>query len=330
MKKTKTPDFLIIGVQRGGTSSLFRYLMEHPQIASPTDKEIHFFDLNFHRGWDWYIEQFPFLANNNNQQNKEGKKIITGEASPYYIFHPLVPQRVKQYCPDIKLIILLRDPIARAISHYHHCVRFKLETETLELAIELEEKRLQGEKEKLKQDENYYSYNYQHLSYLARGKYLGQIQHWREYFPKEQILILQSEKLYQNPSSILAQVTDFLEIDPFTLCEYYPHNQAEYPSTCPTLIKQLVDYFQPYNEKLYNYLSHEFTGKNNIYFPDYQKYWETKMEQENWHQQEQKYKETITNLEKETQRLTNQIKTIKQSKSWKIARFLTNLFPFKF
>lgn len=325
----KTPDFLIIGVQRGGTSSLFRYLMEHPQIASPVDKEIHFFDLNFHRGYDWYIEQFPFLANNKNQQNQQEKKVITGEASPYYIFHPLVAERVKNYCPEVKLIILLRDPIARAISHYHHCVRFQLEKDPLELAFKLEENRLQGEKEKLKTDENYCSYNYQHLSYLERGKYLPQIQHWREHFPKEQMLILQSEKLYDNPPSILAQVTDFLEIDPFTLPEYYPHNQAEYPPTSPIIIKQLVEYFSPYNQELYNYLNHELAGQNNIYFPDYQEYWQLKITLEKQRQQKQKYQEIITNLETEKEILTNQIQTIKQSKSWKIARFLAKLFPFK-
>lgn len=248
------PNFLIIGVQRGGTSSLFRYLMEHPQIASPIDKEIHFFDLNYHLGWHWYMQQFPIFANNKNQENIVNKNIITGEASPYYIFHPLVAERVKRHCPEIKLIVLLRNPVDRAISHYHHCIRFQLEKLPLEEALKLENDRLKGEAEKIIKEDNYYSYNHQHFAYKERGKYIEQLQHWREYFPAKQFLILQSENFYRNPTQVLTKVTDFLEIDRFQLAEYYPHNQAEYPVTSESIIEELKAYFQPYNEKLYNYL----------------------------------------------------------------------------
>ncbi|MBL1208673.1 MAG: sulfotransferase domain-containing protein [Geminocystis sp. GBBB08] len=254
----KKPDFLIIGVQRGGTSSLFRYLMEHPQIASPVDKEIHFFDLHFQKGWDWYLQQFPFLTNNKNDDIFSEKKIITGEASPYYIFHPLVAQRVKEYCPDIKLIVLLRDPVDRAISHYHHCIRFNLENLPLKEALKLEKDRLKGELEKFYQDENYYSYNHQHLAYISRGKYIEQLKHWRQYFASEQFLILQSEKFYKNPTNTLKKVTNFLAIDNFKLTEYYPHNQYEYPQTSPLIIQQLKTYFTPYNQELSEYLEQEF------------------------------------------------------------------------
>jgi Sulfotransferase domain len=262
----KKPHFLIIGVQRGGTSSLFRYLMKHPQIDSPVDKEIHFFDLNYQKGSDWYIQQFPFFSNYNNDKKSSSKKMITGEASPYYIFHPLVAQRVKQYCPKIKLIVLLRDPIARAISHYHHCVRFQLEKLPLNQAFKLEKDRLKGEIEKFKQDEYYYSYNHQHLAYISRGRYIKQLKHWRQYFSSEQFLILQSEIFYNNPEQTLNQVTNFLEIDNYKLTEYYPHNQAEYPKTSPIIVKQLKTYFQPYNEELYEYLEKEFLLKYQINF----------------------------------------------------------------
>lgn len=262
----KKPNFLIIGVQRGGTSSLFRYLMEHPQIASPVDKEIHFFDLHFQKGWHWYLEQFS-LFNGEYQENiNHSKNIITGEASPYYIFHPLVAQRVKQYCPDIKLIVLLRNPIDRAISHYHHCIRFQLEKLPLNEALKLEKDRLKGEAEKFKQDEHYYSYNHQHLAYISRGKYIQQLKHWRQYFDQQQFLILQSENFYNNPAKTLEKVTNFLEIDNYKLTEYYPHNQAEYPKTSPTIIKQLRAYFHPYNQQLYQYLEKEFSLRDQINF----------------------------------------------------------------
>ena len=262
----KRPDFLIIGVQRGGTSSLFRYLMEHPQIAPPVDKEVHFFDLNYQKGWDWYLQQFSLFNGEYQQKIDSPRKIITGEASPYYIYHPLVAQRVKQYCPDVKLIFLLRDPVDRAISHYHHCIRFKLETLSLYEALKLEKDRLKGESEKFTMDENYYSYNHQHLAYISRGRYIEQLKHWRQYFSAEQFLILQSEKFYKNPTQTLNKVTDFLVIDNYKLTEYYPHNQYEYPETSPSIIKQLKAYFTPYNHQLYQYLDEEFCFKDEVIF----------------------------------------------------------------
>lgn len=174
--------------------------------------------------------------------------------------------RVKQYCPDIKLIVLLRDPVARAISHYHHCVRFQLEKLPLNEAFKLEKDRLKGEVEKFAKNQDYYSYNHQHLAYISRGKYIEQLKHWRQYFSREQFLILQSENFYNNSAKTLEKVTNFLEIDNYKLTEYYPHNQAEYPQTSPTIIKQLRTYFQPYNEELYKYLEKEFSLKNQINF----------------------------------------------------------------
>ncbi len=188
----KPPDFLIIGVQKGGNNSLYNYLMKHPQIAPAVNKEIQFFSFNFHRGWDWYISQFPYLQEKQVNSISTDKRIITGEASPYYIFHPLAPERVKQWCPQIKLIVLLRDPVARAISYYHHCIRYSYESLPIKEAFEQEFSRLAQEEEKLKADPQYYSYNHQHLSYLSRGRYVEQLATWRAHFPPEQFLILQS------------------------------------------------------------------------------------------------------------------------------------------
>ena len=270
----KNPDFLIIGVQRGGTSSLYRYLMEHPQIVAPLiDKEIQFFTFNFYRGWDWYISQFPHLQENQANTISRDKKIITGEASPYYIFHPLAPERVKHWCPEIKLIVLLRDPVARAISHYHHCIRFGLESLPIEEAFAQEFSRLAQEREKLKADPQYYSYNHQHYSYLSRGRYVEQLSAWRAHFPPEQFLILQSEAFYANPTKILQQFTDFLGLSAFELSDYYPHNPGEYPQTSVSIMRNLSKYFKTYNQQLYHYLEREFKLNLPINFDIYDNYY---------------------------------------------------------
>lgn len=242
------PDFLIIGVQKGGTTSLYNYLIQHPQILPASQKEVHYFDLNYDKGPEWYLQQFP----------PRHLDQLAGEASPYYIFHPHVPQRVYQFSPQIKLILLLRNPIDRAISHYYYYIKIRYETLPLEEAIAAEPQRLQGELEKLLADETYYSYNHQHHSYLTRGHYADQLQTWLQYFPQEQLLILKSEDLYHNPAGTFNRVLTFLNLPPHPLKTYAKHNAGDYPPINPTTYQHLKDYFRPHNGRLTDLLGREF------------------------------------------------------------------------
>src|SRR3954447_18625468 len=97
------PDFLIIGAQRAGTTSLFHYLQRHPSVMQSSIKEVHYFDGSYNRGRRWYLSHFPL------RRATSGGR-ITGEATPYYLFHPTVPTRVAVDFPDVKLIAILRDP----------------------------------------------------------------------------------------------------------------------------------------------------------------------------------------------------------------------------
>jgi SAM-dependent methyltransferase len=246
----KPPHFIIIGTQKGGTNSLYHYLTQHPQILPATQKEIHYFSLNYQQGWQWYQSQFPLEA--------DGINYITGEGTPYYLFHPQVPQRVYQNCPNTKIIVLLRNPVKRAISHYYWEVKLGFESLSFPAAITQETQRLAGEIEKLEQDPNYYSYNHQHFTYLSRGVYLHQLQRWLEYFPKHQFLFLQSETFYDNPKIIVNQVFQFLELEPYVLPKYPIINQNAYPKISQTLYQKLQDYFEPYNQQLTDLLNQEF------------------------------------------------------------------------
>ena len=109
------PDFIIIGAQKSGTSSLYYYLSQHPNVKPALKKEVHYFDLNFEKNVLFYRMQFPLIFN---RLNIFGKKYVTGEASPYYIFHPHVARRISKIIPSVKIIVLLRNPIDRSFSHY--------------------------------------------------------------------------------------------------------------------------------------------------------------------------------------------------------------------
>src|SRR5579872_7315495 len=123
----------------------------HPKIQFSKIKELHFFDIDFNKGIEWYRSNFP------DEIIKHDKGLITGEATPYYIFHPLVPKRIFEFAPKIKLIILLRNPVDRAYSHYHHEVNLSVEKLSFEEALKAESGRLEGELDKIKSDETYYS-----------------------------------------------------------------------------------------------------------------------------------------------------------------------------
>jgi Sulfotransferase domain len=251
MKPTPNPpNFIIIGAQKGGTTSLYVYLTQHPQIAPATQKEIHYFDLQFDKGPEWYYSQFPTSA-------ERGDK-ITGEASPYYIFHPHVPQRIYDLCPEVKLIVLLRNPVDRAISHYYHYIKIELESLSFEEAIASEPERLKGEKEKIIANQNYYSYEYQHHSYLTRGIYADQLPAWMKLFPKSQLLILKSEDLYTNPGDTYNSVLEFLGLPSHQLETYEKYNSTEYQRVGETVYEQLREYFRSPNQRLTQLCDRDF------------------------------------------------------------------------
>jgi hypothetical protein len=242
------PDFLIIGAQKGGTSSLYAALASHPKITSAPKKELHFFD-HHHRSLLPYRANFPL--------NREGRP-LSGEATPYYLFHPLVPERIRAAVPGAKLIVLLRDPVERAYSQHTHETKLGFEKLPFEEAVRAEEVRLAGEQERMRRDPAYDSYSHRHHSYLARGIYVDQLLAWRRFFPEEQMLILGTEHLFSDPSATLARVLDFLELKEadLTLPE---RNRGSYAAPLePEIRERLRDYFRPHNERLYGYLGRDF------------------------------------------------------------------------
>lgn len=246
------PDYLIVGAQRCGTTSLQDLLARHPQVNPPAlRKGIHYFDTDYNRGSKWYRSHFPLAANSS--------ATITGEASPYYLFHPAVPARVREVIPEVKIIALLRDPVERAISHHKHEVRRGFETLPLMEALACEEERLAGELERLMTDPGYNSYNHQHFSYVGRGLYAEQIERYLELFGSNNVLILEAERLWSDPDPTANEVFAFLQIEPWHLAEA-PHMNATKPGVIPAEIRSsLVAEFTPTNRRLEEMLGRSFS-----------------------------------------------------------------------
>jgi len=244
-------DYILIGAQRCGTTSLYNNLILHPQIEPAAQKEVHFFDINFQKGVDWYLEQFPSISDSDQKKER-----ITGEASPYYIFHPLAPKRISDICPKVKLILILRNPVDRTYSHYQHEIRLGYESLTFEEALEAEPKKLKGQEDIILNGG--YSLAHQHFSYLARGIYVDQLKFWHKFFGKEQFLILKSEDFFSNHKKTLNKVFDFLEIPHFEIHEFKIFQPPKFPEMKGDTKKFLINYFKPHNEKLYEYLGRDF------------------------------------------------------------------------
>jgi Sulfotransferase domain len=253
------PDYLIIGAQRAGTTSLFKYLVQHPAVGRPfLGKGAHFFDTNYSADLDAYRAYFPTTAYKWYVKASRRTDFVTGEGSPYYLAHPHAPYRIAETLPDVKLIALLRDPVERAYSHYQHEVARRFEDLSFDEALEQEPKRLAGEVERMRSDPSYNSFALQHHSYLSRGRYAEQLEVWYGLFPKEQILVLRSEDLFSDPERIYRDALRFLGVPPISLREYDVFNPRTYTGMSPEARRRLVEYFAEPNERLYDLLGVDF------------------------------------------------------------------------
>jgi hypothetical protein len=244
------PDFLIIGAQKAGTTALYAYLRWHPEITGPSFKEVSFFDRHYARGESWYRAHLPARPRQWFIKSRYGKWPRVGEASPSYLFHPLAPERVAAMVPDARLIAILRNPIDRALSHYHHEVALGREQLSFDEAIDREEERMEGELERMVREPSYFSHAWWNYTYLARGRYAEQLERWFAVFPREQLLVLFSEELRDQPNATYARTLDFLGAPRRDLHSYPRIFEQDYAPMNPATRARLDRYFAEPNRRL--------------------------------------------------------------------------------
>ena len=247
------PDFIIIGAQKCGTTYLYDQIVQHPGVTGARTKEIHFFDAYYRRGLGWYRAFFP-----RKRAGGAAGDFLTGEASPSYLFHPHTAGRARQAVPQAKLIAILRNPVDRAYSHYHHEVRLGYEALSFEDALAQENRRVAGELERMLADDSYHSHHYMHFAYKKKGAYVDQVRHWRQFFSADQMLVLRSDDLYRDTAATVSRVYAFLGLPDWQPAAREKHKVFAYPKMAPQTRQQLLEYFAPHNQRLYDYLGEDY------------------------------------------------------------------------
>jgi hypothetical protein len=248
------PDFLVIGAGRTGTTSLYYYLDQHPSIVKSAYDEIGFFDDNFHLGLSWYHSMFPTIFTKFLTKFRT-KKFMTYEVTPQYIRRPWTSKRIKKTLPGIKLIIILRNPVDRTYSHYHLSRQYG-EKRDFRTVIEEDIKNIS--EWNIKENNDSYFANQVENSKLARGFYYEQIIKWFNIFPKEQIMIIPSEDLASETQRVLREIFYFLGLPAYNIKNTEKVNVSKYSKMDQDTRQLLIDFFRPYNEKLFGYLNQKF------------------------------------------------------------------------
>ncbi|XP_072311677.1 heparan sulfate glucosamine 3-O-sulfotransferase 3B1-like [Eucyclogobius newberryi] len=252
----KLPQAIIIGVKKGGTRALLEFLRVHPDIRA-VGAEPHFFDRNYDNGLEWYRELMP--------KTLEGQ--ITMEKTPSYFVTREAPARISAMSRGTKLIVVVRDPVTRAISDYTQTLSKKPDIPSFESLTF--KNRTTG-----LIDTSW--------SAVQIGIYAKHLDNWLQYFPMEQLLFVSGERLISDPAGELGRVQDFLGLKRIITDKHFYFNQTKgfpclkkaegsskphclgktkgrtHPNIDPEVVQRLRDFYRPFNLKFYQMTGHNF------------------------------------------------------------------------
>lgn len=247
------PDFVIVGAQKAGTTTLYSQLVAHPSVLPALRKEVHYFDAS-PRAESWYRAFFPTHKRLAATRRRTGAA-VTGEATPFYLCHPGAAGRMHAVVPGALVIVLLRDPVARAVSGYHHAVRMGFETRAIEVALD------PGSAEPLASPDDLAWYDaaecpLRRRGYLARGHYAEQLERWFASFGRDRVLVLELGDLATGRA--VAAALERLRLPIRGIRPVAGRNVASYRPPTPSVEGMLREYFRPYNAALFELLGHDY------------------------------------------------------------------------
>lgn len=242
------PDFLVVGAQRAGTTTLYRLLSEHPGVVRPSVwKGIGYFDLGYARGLRWYLGHFPLRWRT---KGADGRRRLAFESSGYYLFHPLAAERIARDLPDVRVVVAVRDPVQRAYSAYKHERARGFEDEEFERALELEEQRLEGDDDRFAADPLYRSFSHRHHAYLGRSRYSRQIQRYVDALGADRVYIFDADRFFVDPAAEFGALQEWLGL-PVQPTESVEQLNARPGAPLDSRLEaRLRAHFAPYDEEL--------------------------------------------------------------------------------
>ena len=260
------PDFLVLGSGACGTTSLVElYLRSNPEIIPSNNNEIFFFDINYKKSLNWYKLFFPTYIRKYCRKII-GKKTLVCEATGNYFFHPYAPERIKKSLPNVKLILMMRNPVERTFSQYRRQVRNGFQTLSFEEALEKETALYEKEFKKFLENEDLEKDVDTRISIIARSRYSEALERWLKYFEKSNFLFINSDSYFKNPIDEYSRILSFLELSPhnpvvtgkrgINPSEIYKNIQLRNDTR-----EKLKKYFVPWNNKLFNLIGEQFDWK---------------------------------------------------------------------
>jgi tetratricopeptide (TPR) repeat protein len=238
--ESRGPDFLIIGATKCGTTSLYEYMKGHPQMLPAIVKETDYYQFP-ERGREWYLAHFPRIPD-------ARARFVTGEASTCYLTLTTGKDLVFADYPQARLIALVRDPIDKVVSHFHHDRQVGFEHRTLEAAITQELDFLEALDRPWEIGADYWNTQ---RGYVWSSMYAHFLEDWLTVFPKGQLLVLPSEDLYEKPAETMATVYRHVGLPDHPLARYDVHYKGDYEKgLAPRIRERLARFFAPHNARL--------------------------------------------------------------------------------
>lgn len=257
------PDFLVVGTKRGGTTSLWNWLVAHPNVIGMFPevrgrKSTDFFFADCPHSLRWYRSHFPTAQRRAEVERETGGRAVSGEASPLYMWDPRLCDRIHETLPDVKILMSLRDPVERAYSHFQERTKEGIETLGFEEALAAEPERLAGELERMQADPGYHSTSWDWFSYRSRGVYEPQVRRWLEVFGPDRVHVQRSEDMYEDPQTSMDAVCDFLGVPRYGYPEFKRHNFIPKSAMGDGVRADLTAFYAPHNAALETLLGRTF------------------------------------------------------------------------
>ena len=255
------PNFLIVGAMKCGTTSIYHNLLQHPGFVAPSRKEIHYFSSgwNFRNGESWYRNHFPTQTELAETSELIGYRALTGEATPAMVCNSYAINAA-ELVPDAKIVMILRNPVDRAYSHYHH-QRNTFFSDRLSFwdALQAEEGRIGRDLVFNETAPHRVTRHFRRYSYARRGMYIDQIEHWLKHYPREQIKIIHQGDLKTQPAALMKDISTFIGLPEHDFVNLERKNTGHYTEPMEERCRDyLTELFRPYNHRLFAFLGEDW------------------------------------------------------------------------